>query len=85
MLPSRARVQQLKYQLHTIKMDTSSMSECIQSVKSIVDNLAALANPVADSDLVSTLLSGLSPEYDSFVTSVNTRVDLVLSEERPHA
>ena len=57
------------------------MSEYIQSVKSIVDNLAAVANPVADSDLVSTLLSGLSPEYDSFVTSVNTRVDHVLSEE----
>jgi len=33
MLPSRARVQQLKYQLHTIKMGTSSMSEYIQSVK----------------------------------------------------
>ena len=69
--PSRVRVQQLKYQLHTIKMGTSSVSEYIQSVKSIVDNLAAVANPVADSDLVSALLSGLSPEYDSFVTSVN--------------
>ena len=45
------------------------MSEYIQFVKSIVDNLTAVANPVADSDLVSTLLSGLSPEYDSFVTS----------------
>jgi len=59
-------------QLHTIKIGTSSMLEYIQSVKSIVDNLAAVANPVADSDLVSTLLSGLSPEYNSFVTSVNT-------------
>ena len=58
--PSKARVQQLKYQLHTVKMGTSSMSEYIQSVKSIVDNLAEVAIPVADSDLVSTLLSGLS-------------------------
>ena len=62
-------------------MGTSSMSEYIESVKFIVDNLAAVANPLADSDLVSTLLSGLSPEYDSFVSSINTRVDLVLSEE----
>jgi len=60
---------------------TSSMSENIQSVKSIGDNLAAVANPVADSDLVSTLLSSLSPEYDSSVTSINTRVNLVLPEE----
>ena len=78
--PSRARVQQLKYQLHTIKMGTSSMSEYMQSVKSIVDNLAIVGNPVADSDLVSNLLSDLSPEYDSFIISVNTRVDPVLSE-----
>ena len=55
-------------------MGTSSMSEYIQSVKSTVDNLEVVANPVADLDLVSTLLSGLSPEYDS-VTSVNTRAD----------
>ena len=41
----------------------------------------AATNPVVDSDLVSTLLSSLSPEYDSYVTSFNTRVDLTLSEE----
>ena len=57
------------------------MSEYIQSVKSIVDNLAAVANPVANSDLVSTLLSGLSLEYYSFVTFVNIRVNPVLSED----
>jgi len=72
MSPSRVRVQQLKYQLHTIKMGTSSMSEYIQSVKSIIENLAVVANPVTNSDLVSAILSGLSPECDSFVTSVNT-------------
>ena len=46
-----------------------------------MDNLTAVANPIADSDLVSTLLSVLPPEYDSFVTFINTRVDPVLSEE----
>ena len=46
-----------------------------------MDNLDAVANLVTDSDLVSILLSGLSPEYDPFVTSVNTRVDPALSEE----
>ncbi|XP_058077565.1 uncharacterized protein LOC131225957 [Magnolia sinica] len=78
---SQAHVQQLKYQLHTVKISATPMSEYIQSVKSIVDNLAAVANPVTDSDLVSTLLSGLSPEYNSFVTSVNTQVDPISSEE----
>ena len=46
-----------------------------------MDNLAAVANLVADFDLVSTFFSGLSAEYDSFVISVNTQVDHVLSEE----
>ena len=57
------------------------MLEYIQYVKFIVDKLVAVANPVVDSDLVSTLLSDLSPEYESFVTSVNTRVDPIMSEE----
>ena len=57
------------------------MSEYIQSIKCIVDKLAAVANPVVNSDLTSTLLSGLSLEYDSFVTSINIRVDPVLSKE----
>jgi len=50
-------------------------------LNSIVNNLAAGANLVAEFDLVSTLLNGLSPQYDSFVTSINTRVDYVLLEE----
>jgi len=57
------------------------MSKYIQSVKCIVDNLAALVNSVTDYNLVSTFLSSLSPEYDSFVTSVNTQLNPVLSEE----
>jgi len=46
-----------------------------------MENWAIVADLVADSDLVSTLLSSLSPKYNLFVTSVNTRVDRVLSEE----
>ena len=57
------------------------MSGYIQSVKSIMDNLEVAANPVADFDLISTLLGGLSSEYDLFVTFVNARVDPILLEE----
>ena len=46
-----------------------------------MNNLATVANPVVDFDLVFILLSGLSPEYDLFIASINTRVDPVLSEE----
>ena len=62
-------------------MGTSSISGYIKFVKFIVDNLMVVANPVADSNLISTLLSGLSLEYHSFVTSFDRRVNPVLSEE----
>lgn len=78
---SRARVQQLKYDLHTVKRGSQTMSEYILKVKSIADNLAAVACPVNDTDLVSTFLAGLSTDYDAFVTSINTHVDPIGLDE----
>ena len=52
-------------------MGTSSMLEYIQSIKPIMDNLVAVANPVADSDLVSILLTGLSVMVPDFSHRVN--------------
>ena len=48
----------LKYQLHTLKKGSLSMSDYLQKKKSIVDNLAVVAQPVSDFDLASSLLSG---------------------------
>lgn len=57
------------------------MADYILKVKNIVDNLIAAASLVSDSNIVSTLLSDLPFEYESFVTSVNTRVDPVSFEQ----
>ena len=51
------------------------MSVYVQKKKSITDNLAAVAQPVSDFDLASSLLSGLSSEYEAFITSIATRVE----------
>lgn len=57
------------------------MSDYVQKKKSIADNLAAIAQPVSDSDLASSLLSGLSSEYEAFITSMTTRFEPISLDE----
>ena len=64
-----------KYQLHTLKKESLSMSKYVQKKKSIADNLAAVAQPVSDSDLASSLLNCLGSEYEAFITSMTTRME----------
>ncbi|XP_043687904.1 uncharacterized protein LOC122639140 [Telopea speciosissima] len=72
---SQARIMQLKYQLFQLKKGTPSMAEYLQRVKSLADNLAAAANPVPNSDIILSNLHGLGPNYESFATSMTTRID----------
>lgn len=56
-------------------MGSLSMSDYIQKKRSIADNLAAVAKPISDSDLASSLLSGLGSDYEAFITSMTTHLD----------
>ena len=71
---SRASIMTVKYQFHTLKKGSLSMSDCIKKKKSIVDNLATVAEPISDSDMASSLLSGLGSDYEAFIVSMTTRV-----------
>ena len=72
----------LKYQLvHTLKKGSLSISDYVQKKKSITGNLAIVAQPVSDSDLVSSLLSDLSSEYETFITSMTTRFEQISLDE----
>jgi hypothetical protein len=46
-------------------------SEYIQSAKLYSDQLAAVGKPIPDEDLISFLLNGLNPTFNSFVTTVS--------------
>nr|POF07385.1 hypothetical protein CFP56_37452 [Quercus suber] len=72
---SRARIMQLKLELQTTKKGNLSMTDYLQKIKSLADSLAAAAQPIPEPDLILHILGGLSPEYESFVTSVTTRSD----------
>ena len=78
---SRARTMQIHYQLATLKKGNSSIVDYFHQFTTLVDTLAATAQPLNDFELVSFLLAGLGLDYDSFVTPVTTRVDPLSIEE----
>ena len=57
------------------------MLEYVQKKRSIANNLVSIAQPVYDSDLVSSLLSSLSSEYEAFITSTTTRIEPISLDE----
>ena len=78
---SRARTKKIHYQLATLKKGNSSIANYFHQFTTLVNTLAATAQPLNDFELVSFLLAGLGSDYDSFVTSVTTRVDSLSIEE----
>ena len=61
--PSRGRVSQLKEQLRVLAKGPQTITEYMQTVKSIVDDLAMLNAPVDDEDLTLKILGGLDDDY----------------------
>lgn len=78
---SRSQIIQLKIQLQSHKKGAQSVTEYLQKVKHGADNLAAVASPVDDEDLIIHTLNGLPPDYGSFKTSIWTRSCPISIEE----
>uniref|UniRef100_A0A2N9FGM0 Reverse transcriptase Ty1/copia-type domain-containing protein n=1 Tax=Fagus sylvatica TaxID=28930 RepID=A0A2N9FGM0_FAGSY len=72
---SQARLMQIHYQLSTLRKGSTSISDFFQTFTGLADTLAAIDQPLPEFQLVSFLLAGLGPEYDSFVTSVQQRTE----------
>jgi len=72
---SKARVSQLKRQLQSLTQGSKSCAAYLRSAKAIADQLAAIQKPVSDEDLISFIISGLNPTFNTFVTvfTVTTR------------
>jgi hypothetical protein len=77
---AKARTMNVHFQLVNLKKGNSSIADYFQKFQQLTDALASVSQPLKDIELVSFLLSGLGPEYDSFVTSVQTRVDTISIE-----
>uniref|UniRef100_A0A2N9H324 Retrotransposon Copia-like N-terminal domain-containing protein n=1 Tax=Fagus sylvatica TaxID=28930 RepID=A0A2N9H324_FAGSY len=72
---SQAHLMQIHYQLSTLRKGSTSTADFFHTFTGLADTLAAIDQPLPEFQLVSFLLAGLGPEYDSFVTSVQQRTE----------
>jgi hypothetical protein len=80
---SRSRVSHFKRQLQSLKHGSKSCLEYIQGAKTLADKLSAVGKPMEDEDMISYIVSGLNPSFNSFITSYSFATrnsDLTLQE-----
>jgi hypothetical protein len=78
---SKARVLQSRLQLTTLKKGPMSIPDYFQKAQALSQSLAIIDEPLKDSELISYILAGLGPEYDSLVTTVSTRIDPITIDD----
>lgn len=66
---SRSRISHIKRQLQNLKQGSMTYSYFLRAAKVWADQLAAVGWPINDEDLISYIISGLSPTFNSFMTS----------------
>lgn len=76
---SETRLLHLRFQLQNVKKEGASMSEYLKRISVFKDKLAAAGEGLKDAHLILITLGGLGPEYQSFVTSITTRMDHTMS------
>ena len=81
--PSRGHIKQIKEQLKQTSKGFQSMSDYMQSIKTWIDQLAALGKPLDHEDLSEKILEGLDDDYQSIIDAVNTR-DIPISFDELH-
>lgn len=70
---TRARVMHLKERLTRFKMGSKSISEYLQGIKALSDELAIINSPLDDVDLVIHTLNGLGTEYREVTAALRIR------------
>ena len=87
----KTRIKQLRSQLSATTKANLSMDDYLLKIKNIVDLLGSIGEEISASTHIDAIFEGLTSEYDSFVTSVETRMEpysvseveaLLLAQER---
>ena len=66
---SRSHISNLKRQLQSLQQGSKSCTEYLNQAKQWVDELSAIGKPLEDDDLISFIISGINPMFNSFVTA----------------
>ena len=72
---------QIHYLLITLKKGNSSIAYYFHQFITPVDTIATITQPLNDFEIIPFLLTNLGSDYDSFVTSVTTKVDPLSIED----
>ena len=78
---SQAKEFQVRFQLTNLSRGEQTISEYFGKVRLLADSLAATGNNLSDKELVTYILNGLGPAYETFVTSITTRPSPLNSHE----
>jgi hypothetical protein len=68
---SKTRIANLRKQLQSLNQGSKNCTDYIQSAKECSDQLAAVGKPIPDEELITYLINGLSPLYNSFITTIS--------------
>jgi hypothetical protein len=77
---SRAQVMNIHYQLSTLKKGDSSIADYFHKFTGLIATFVAIDKPLIEEEQISFLLAGLGSEFESFVTMVQLRTDLLSIE-----
>lgn len=78
---SRTKISQFKTILQSIYKGRFSITEYVLKVKNVVDRLASIGHIISNSDHVEAMFDGLSRNNDTFIISVNSRLEPYTVEE----
>lgn len=71
----KACAHQLRSELKTNKKDSRSISEYVLRIRTIVDSLMAVGDPILNRDQIDAILQGLSKAYNSFIMMVYRKIE----------
>nr|CAD1817884.1 unnamed protein product [Ananas comosus var. bracteatus] len=77
----RAHISQLTTQLQTIKKGGMTITDNMNKIKAISDNLAAVGKSIHDDDLIHHIVHGLPSEYDPIWVSIRINPSISTVEE----
>ncbi|OIT20280.1 hypothetical protein A4A49_38442 [Nicotiana attenuata] len=78
---SQTRIFSLRDQLGRITKDTTPITEYLQRIRSLSDELATAGAPVTNSELIVKILSGLGHEFREISAAIRARDTIVTYEE----
>ncbi|XP_020238405.1 uncharacterized protein LOC109817540 isoform X2 [Cajanus cajan] len=78
---TRARARQLRTELRSTLLEEKTMEEFLLRIKALVDALASVGESVSQQEHVDVILEGLSQDYSSVISVIESKFDTPSIEE----